>query len=66
MKYVHDAAVSENIESPAYSSWRTQRLDRLVADYFLRHGLLESANQLAIQGGLSVSFMHNLTRNWTL
>jgi macrophage erythroblast attacher len=34
-------------EDVKYEAWSRQRLDRLIADYFLRQGFLESARLLA-------------------
>lgn len=41
-------------EDHAYELWSRQRLDRLIADYFLRRGFLESARLLADERDLGM------------
>jgi macrophage erythroblast attacher len=37
------------VDDVKYESWSRKRLDRLLADYLLRHGYNESAKELAAQ-----------------
>ena len=39
-------------EDVKYEAWSRRRLDRLLADYLLRHGYNESAEQLARERGM--------------
>ncbi|KAM3511066.1 hypothetical protein MY11210_005293 [Beauveria gryllotalpidicola] len=45
-------AVRGGPEDVAYEAWSRRRLDRLLADYLLRHGYSESAEQLAKERGI--------------
>ncbi|QPC78908.1 hypothetical protein HYE68_009660 [Fusarium pseudograminearum] len=42
----------DSVEDVKYETWSRKRLDRLLADYLLRHGYNETAKQLADQRGI--------------
>lgn len=42
----------DSVEDVKYEAWSRKRLDRLLADYLLRHGYNESAKELAQQRGI--------------
>ncbi|KAI1062975.1 hypothetical protein LB507_005857 [Fusarium sp. FIESC RH6] len=43
----------DSVEDVKYETWSRKRLDRLVADYLLRHGYNETAKELADQRGIN-------------
>lgn len=40
------------VEDVQYEAWSRRRLDRLLADYLLRHGFNDSASELAAEKGM--------------
>jgi macrophage erythroblast attacher len=42
----------DSVEDVKYETWSRKRLDRLLADYLLRHGYNETAKELANQRGI--------------
>ncbi|CEI68473.1 Protein FYV10 [Fusarium venenatum] len=42
----------DSVEDVKYETWSRKRLDRLLADYLLRHGYNETAKELADQRGI--------------
>ncbi|CAG9944654.1 unnamed protein product [Clonostachys rosea f. rosea IK726] len=47
IQHLDDLYGINTVEDVKYESWSRKRLDRLIADYFLRNGFHESAKQLA-------------------
>jgi macrophage erythroblast attacher len=43
----------DSVEDVKYETWSRKRLDRLLADYLLRHGYNETAKELADQRGIN-------------
>ena len=41
-----------NVEDVKYEAWSRRRLDRLLADYLLRHGFNKTATELATERGI--------------
>lgn len=41
-----------SVDDVKYESWSRRRLDRLLADYLLRHGFNQSASELAVEKGM--------------
>lgn len=54
IKHLGKLHTMHTYEDHAYELWSRQRLDRLIADYFLRHGFLESASLLAKERDLEM------------
>lgn len=52
IRHLDELFALHTYEDVKYEAWSRQRLDRLVADYFLRHGYLESARLLAKERGM--------------
>jgi macrophage erythroblast attacher len=52
IRHLDELYALHTVDDVKYEAWSRRRLDRLVADYLLRHGHNESARQLAAERGM--------------
>jgi macrophage erythroblast attacher len=52
IRHLDELYALRTVDDVKYEAWSRRRLDRLVADYLLRHGHNESARQLAAERGM--------------
>lgn len=53
ISHLDDLYSMKSVDEVRYEAWSRKRLDRLLADYLLRHGYNESARELADQRGMA-------------
>lgn len=52
INHLDDLYSMKTVEDVKYEAWSRRRLDRLLADYLLRHGYNQSATELAAERGM--------------
>lgn len=53
VSHLRELSTIQTVDDVKYEAWSRQRLDRLVIDYMLRHGYIDSASSLAQERGMS-------------
>lgn len=53
ISHLDELYAMRSVDDVKYEAWSRRRLDRLLADYLLRHGFNQSASDLAVEKGMS-------------